>query len=105
MSNDTVDGPIKVRVLTLDSQLGVAEIADADNGEQGTGAIWDFSRTLAGPLAPMQLSSGKTLTFRITDLRPLGAWHDYRSGIAHMDTRIYGRIRKAPPKEDDKKQR
>ena len=51
----------------------------------------------------MQLSSAKTLTFRITDLRALGSWHDYKSGIVQMDTRVYGKLRKAKAKEEEKK--
>jgi hypothetical protein len=52
----------------------------------------------------MQLSALKTLTFRVTDLRPLGFWRDYKSGIVAMDARVYGKVRKAKAKEAEKKQ-
>src|SRR5258708_2503411 len=59
-TNDTIEGPVKIRVQTLESQLGVVEILNADNGEHGTGAVWDFSSTLTGPLTSWQLGGQKT---------------------------------------------
>src|SRR5207248_1712158 len=44
-SKDTIVGPVKLRLRTLESQLGVPEVVGADNGERGTGATWDFSGT------------------------------------------------------------
>jgi hypothetical protein len=91
-SNDTIEGPLKVRVLTLESELGVAEITSADNGETGTGAVWDFSAQLpGGKLSSMSLSAPKTLTFRISNLRPLGQSRDFKYNVLNLDTRIYGR--------------
>jgi hypothetical protein len=106
MSKDTVVGPIKVRVLTLESGLGVPEIINADNGEHGTGAVWDFASTLpneSGSLTAMQSSAGKPLRFHLTDLRSFGAWRELKSNVMRMDTRVYGKVRKQSPKADDKK--
>src|SRR5207253_9861375 len=105
MSGDTIVGPVKVRVLALESQLGVAEITNADNGEPGTGAVWDFSPTLPGVpghLGAMQISAGKPLTLRVTDLRALGAWRDLKPGIVRLDTRVYGKRHKTKAKEPEK---
>jgi hypothetical protein len=97
-SKDTIQAPVKVRVLTLESALGVAEITNADNGQNGTGAVWDFTPQVSGgTLGSMQLSSPRTLTFRITDVRPLSQGRDYKAGLLAMDTRILGKLIKAKP--------
>jgi hypothetical protein len=94
-SKDAVEGPVKVRVLGIESEIGVAEITNADNGEGGTGAVWDFSPQLGGaPLASMKLSGSRPLTFRITDLRALGQGKDFKAGLLSLQTRIYGKVLK-----------
>ena len=37
---------MKIRVLTMESEIGVPEITNADNGQNGTGAVWNFSAEL-----------------------------------------------------------
>ncbi|HKZ77833.1 MAG TPA: sialidase family protein [Pyrinomonadaceae bacterium] len=92
-SKDTVEGPVKVRVLTLESEIGAPEITNADNGQNGTGAIWDFKSQLSrGQLPSMALSAVKTLTFRISDLRPLGQGRDFKSKLLNLDARIFGKL-------------
>lgn len=94
-SKDTLKAPLKARVLKLESELGVAEILNADNGEHGTGAVWDFSSQLVnGKLASLKRSKPKTLVFRISDLRDLGQGKDLKSGILSLDARVYAKIEK-----------
>jgi len=100
ITKDTIEGPIKVRVLTLESELGVPEIANADNSERGTGAVWDFTSSVSGPLLSMGLSSPKTLTFRLADLRPLLAGTAMKSGVVNMSARVYGKLKKAKPDKE-----
>jgi hypothetical protein len=106
-TNDTVDGPIKVRVLALDSDIGVPEVADSENGLNGIGAMWDFSSTLSGPLLPLKFGAPKTLTFRLTDMRPLQGTSRFSGRVSQLltvKTRAYGKLRKAAkPKEEEKK--
>jgi hypothetical protein len=99
ISKDTVEGPVKVRVLSMESQLGVPEITNADNGQDGSGAIWDFSSTVSGPLSPLKLASPKTLTFRLSDVRPIAAGRDYKGGVLVIETKVFGKLQKA---KDDK---
>jgi hypothetical protein len=104
-SSDTIEGPIKVRVLTLESKIGVPEITNADNGENGTGAVWDFSPQLPnGKLASLALSQSKTLTFRLSDLYPLGQGRDLKYGLLNLDTRIFAKLRKNNKPEERKEQ-
>jgi hypothetical protein len=101
-SKDTIDGPIKIRVLTLESELGVPEIMNADNSERGTGAIWDFSGTITGPLTTWQLGGAKTLVFKLADVRSLRPGRELKQNLVKIDARVYGKIRKKP-KIDEKK--
>ncbi len=90
-----MEGPVKVRVLTLESEIGVPEIINADNGENGTGAVYDFSNVIPkGGLLSMKLSAPKTLTFRMSDLYPLGQGRDFRYSLLNLDVRVLGNIRK-----------
>jgi len=97
-SKDTIQGPVKLRVRTLESKLGIPEIIGADNGERGTGAIWDFSATLpGGALAPGVSSGERKLEFKITSLRELKAGRsNFQRQILNADAAIYGRVIKVP---------
>jgi hypothetical protein len=94
-SKDTVVAPLKIRVRTLESQLGVAEVAAADNGEKGTGAVWDLSSLLqGGVLLPGMRSQERTLEFRIASLRPLKPGRPFLSGVMSADLGLYGKVKK-----------
>jgi hypothetical protein len=104
ISKDTVEGPVKVRVLTLESDLGVPEITNADNGQDGTGAVWDFTPQLSGaPLASMKLSAARTLTFRVSDLRPLAPGKDFKRSVLNLGTRVFGKLHKEKSDKDKDK--
>jgi hypothetical protein len=105
-SKETIAAPIRARVLTLESQLGVPEITNADNGQHGTGAVWNFSSQLAGgKLASLKRSKPRTLTFHISDLRPLGQGKDLRTGVLSLDVRFFAKIQKAKAKAKKGKQK
>ena len=95
-SKDTVRAPLKVRVIALTSQLGVPTIIGADNGVTTIGAIWDVGATVpATGLLPDSASAPRTLTFRLTHVRPLRLARQsggFTSGLVRLSTRIYGRM-------------
>jgi hypothetical protein len=94
-SNDTVQGPVKVRAVILESELGVPEVTNADNGQDGTGAVWDFSSQLSGGrLTPTKLSGPRTLTFRLWALRALGQGRELKTNILTLHARVYGNLHK-----------
>ncbi len=71
ISDQTIVGPIKLRALGVISELGTATITNADNGVTGDGAVWDFTTLIEkGSLVPGQVSGVRSLTFRLSDLRP-----------------------------------
>src|SRR4030042_1186296 len=100
----TLGLPVKVRVLTLESDLGVPEITNADNGQGGTGAVWDFTPQLSGaPLATMKLSAARTRSFRVSDLRPLAQGKDFKRRVLNLDTRVFGNLHKEKSAKDEDK--
>lgn len=91
-SKEPIAAPIKVRVVDLRSDLAVAEVANADNGQRGGGALWDFSALVAGgTLAPEGLSGPRTLEFRVSDVRSLGQGADLKALLLSIKARVYGR--------------
>jgi hypothetical protein len=95
-SKHTIEAPAKVRVLTLEPMMGVPRITNADNGEAGTGAMWDFTSTLGGgTLAPMQTSEARSLRFQLDDVRPLKAGDELKNVLLNMDVRVFAKLRKA----------
>lgn len=92
ISGGELRGPIKVRALSLRSELaGVAAIADADNGQTGPGAVWDFTPELSGnKLGPGGLSRAKRLSFRFSDLRPFRQQGNMKELLLSLDARVYG---------------
>ncbi len=91
-SAHTVTGQVKVRVLSLESPSGIPEITNADNGQNGVGAVWDFSSLLpGGTLEPLKVSTSRTLTFHLSDVRPLGSGKDFKPGLISLDARVLGK--------------
>ena len=69
-SEETITGPVKARVISLKSDIGIAKILTTDNGEEGVGAVWDFTALLKdNKLEPKQKSGVKRLEFALSDLR------------------------------------
>ena len=72
VSHETIAGPIKARVISLKSDLGIPKVLNGDNGESGVGTVWDFSSLLKeNKLEPKQALGTKQLVFSLSDLRPL----------------------------------
>jgi hypothetical protein len=64
--------------------------------------VWDFTAQLSGaPLASMKLSAARTLSFRISDLRPLSQGKDFKWSVLNLDTRVLGKLRKEKSDKDE----
>ncbi len=97
VSNETISGPIKVRVVSLKSSVGIPKILDTDNEESGVGRVWDFTPLLTdNKLRPNQKSAVKHLRFSLSDLRPLKVppMSDWGIGLIRMETKILGKVEK-----------
>ncbi len=100
LSDETVVGPIKVRVVSLKSSVGIPKILNTDNEESGVGAVWDFTPLLSdNRLKPNQKSAVKHLRFSLSDLRPLKVppISDWGIGLIRMETKILGKEQKLLP--------
>ncbi len=100
-SANTLEAPLKVRVLALGSSAAVPEILGSANGLSGAGAVWDFSGALpGGRLGPGQASAPLRLRFRLDAIgsfqfdkrRPLGS-------LLTVDAKVFGREVPPAPKE------
>jgi hypothetical protein len=91
--SNALTGPIKVRVLALESALGGVQVVNADNRRQGAGAVWDFTNLIKGnALAPGETTGNKTLVFRLTDLRHLQNGSGVYSGLVELEAQVLGNI-------------
>lgn len=65
VSDEAQAAPLHVLVAAIDSPSGQVTVRNADNGETGPGATFDFSATLGGDglLSPNEVSAARTLEF------------------------------------------
>jgi hypothetical protein len=62
---DTIFGPLKARVTSLEERYTVLYVVNADNGRSDAGAVWDFTSLLPnGRLLPGDSTGEKTLILR-----------------------------------------
>ncbi|HEY7114363.1 MAG TPA: sialidase family protein [Thermoanaerobaculia bacterium] len=100
-SNQTLQGPLKLRLIDLSSQLGQPRAENSDNGISGSGAVWTIGGGAAGgSLGPGQESSDQELTFRISDLTSFRDEKTIRYLFASFRARVLGK--RVPPKEAPK---
>lgn len=93
-SKESLAGPLRLRVISLRSELGEPRILNADNGEDGTGAVWSFGEDIK----PGESSQNKRLRFQI--LKPRDFWQEshFKSTFVSMDVRVLGQKRKTADK-------
>jgi len=95
-SKDTLHAPLKLRIVRLDSDVGVAALIGADDGRSGPGSVLDFSALLHdGVLLPDSSSAAKRLAFRLTDLRPFQQGKEFKFGLIDVDARVFAPASKA----------
>ena len=92
ISETTVKGPLKMRVMRIQSELGNPEILGAVNGEKGRGAVFEFDSVLK--LNPGEVSKARRLEFQLANLRPIRRGkYDFKFNFINLDARIYGATR------------
>lgn len=70
-SDKALKAPLYIRVLSLDSKVGVPTIQNASNKETREGAVWDFTPEIPGKtgvLAPGKVCAPKKLVFHLADV-------------------------------------
>ncbi len=104
VSTDTISGPLMLRVVRLESTLGVARIRNSENGRAAAGAVWDFTGALSvGRLLPGDTTSARALQFEVTEVvgpilpnpeaRPGITSPHEKFGLARFDARVLGTLR------------
>lgn len=104
ISKDTLRGPIKLRVTSLSSGIGVPEIVGSENLQRGIGAVWDLTKLIpeSGLLPEMQ-SSTRTLEFHLSDLRTLQRQKNWHPQLVSIEARILGPAKPKPPADSMRK--
>jgi len=91
-SKQPIWSPVKIRVRSIESEIAVAAIANADNSVSGAGAIWDFTPELpGGELQPGQQSKPKILRFKLSAVRPIT---EPKHELVKLDAIALGRLTK-----------
>ena len=94
VSDETITGPLKMRVVGLSSGMGTPEILGAENGISGIGAVWDLTSILPNEgLPPDAYSEEQELTFRLSNLQPLKGGREYKGWMVSMQTRVLGKTK------------
>jgi hypothetical protein len=90
LSEDTLHGPVKLRVLDLNSRLGVAEIINADDGTKNEGAVFDLTPLLeGGQLKPKASTKAKRIRMQMTELDQIRAVEPVAVfGLADFSSRV-----------------
>lgn len=95
-SKDTISGPMVLRILAVESELGTARLANADNRKTGPGAVYDFTALLPrGRLAPGERSASKPIKIDATLHEPIRPGLDAVGGVAMLISKVLA----APPPE------
>jgi len=88
-----LEGPFKIRLISVESDVGNVEVAGASNGLTGPGAIWDVTSYAAGGyLDPGSASRPFTFVFRLHDVRAFVQGHTDRftSIVVRFFSRVLG---------------
>ena len=93
-SKETLGGRLKLRVIALRSELGEPQILNADNGQNGIGAVWNFDQEIK----PGENSPDKLFRFRILNPRDFRQGNHFKSTFVVMDVRVLGQKHKTGDK-------
>lgn len=65
ISSQTIYAPVRLEVASISSASGRVTVANADNGQPGAGAAWDYSTKIGGDnaLTANETSAARTLKF------------------------------------------
>ncbi len=98
ISKDTIRGPLVLRVVGLESDVGVPALLDAGHEASalaspgdatGLGAVLDFTPLLpGGVLAPGGASAPHPVRFQLSDLHPFVEGDRVRLGLIRLDARV-----------------
>ena len=99
-SKNNLLGPIKLRLLHVESDVAIITMQNADNGIGGGGAIWDLTtKTPPTGLSPGAPPVLQDLTFQASSVRPFQrgpGFDDFKFLLAHLTMRVYAQRKPLP---------
>ncbi len=92
-SQDTLQGPLKGRIVSLSSALGKVELVGSNDHDDANRGVVDFQMTPGGGvLAPRERAVPKTLSFRVKGVRPFREGHASRFGLVSLKMRVFASL-------------
>jgi hypothetical protein len=92
-SDRLIEGPLKVRIVRLESDLGMPMLVLTDGSSGGPGTVLDLSRMISpGGLAPGQITKSQKLRVKFDKVSQLRGIQ--QRDIVHMKLKVYGTRRK-----------
>jgi len=90
-SSQALPAPLKMRVISLTSELGEPRILNADNGANEAGAVWEFGKEIDnGLLKPGENSHSKLFRFQMVNAPEFWQDNRFKSTFVLMDFRVLG---------------
>jgi len=90
-STQALPAPLRMRVISLTSELGEPRILNADNGANGAGAVWEFGKEIDnGLLKPGENSHSKLFRFQMVNAQEFWQDNRFKSTFVLMDFRMLG---------------
>jgi hypothetical protein len=91
-SKSTIEGPIKLRLVNLDSRMGRVSPVNADNHSGDAGAVWDVSSLLKDNVLRAHETSGMAqLVFRLEPVRDIVEGNETFYRLIDLDLRVLAR--------------
>jgi hypothetical protein len=92
-SNESIPGPVTLRLLGSSSNSGLVEVENADNGAVSSGAIWEFHTASGESLQPGALTAPRQLRFKLTHapFPPATLRLSNQRDLVDLDTKILGK--------------
>jgi hypothetical protein len=87
-SAQTIYTPLRAEVAQLSSSSGKVTVANADNGQAGAGALWDYSALVGSDsvLSPGELSGARSLRFNNPNGEPFSVTFNVVGSLARTDS-------------------
>jgi hypothetical protein len=87
-STDTIRGPVRLRLISLESNVGQPSTRGSVNGIDGVGAVWNVPLDGANSLAPGVQTDGVKVTLVVNNASPFDGKGERRTNMARPVFRV-----------------
>jgi hypothetical protein len=102
-SHDTIKAPLKLRIVRLESDLGIPMLLLRQTNTGGAGTVLDLSHTVPAPgLAPGQATAPQKMRVRLNDVTDVFAWN--QRDIVRLNVQAYATLARVAPVQSDRRE-